>query len=144
MEYKRERVELQLSAKAHRNFVRAKNKSRRIRKSTKCYAFRTFSYSVFITHLAVTAVTTIIPPINAHLPGASPAKINTQTGFKRGSIAEMSEQASGGQEPTAIPKSMYGSPSWSIPKITTNKIELLSSVFSVKNTNGIPKIAVKR
>ena len=38
------------------------------------------------THLTVTAAITMMPPASAHVPGASPRKIYTHTGFSIGSI----------------------------------------------------------
>ena len=53
-------------------------------------------------HQPVTERITTAPPARAHTPGASPSNRKTQTGFSSGSIAPISEQASGGQFRSAM------------------------------------------
>lgn len=93
-------------------------------------------------HQRVTDIKIMPAPINAHMPGISPSKTATQTGFNSGSTTPISEQARGEQFPLAFATKIYGIPSWKMPKSTKNSHPVLLGAKGRKNVNGSPTAAV--
>ena len=87
-------------------------------------------------HQRVTDIKIMPAPINAHMPGISPSKTATQTGFNSGSTTPISEQARGEQFPLAFATKIYGIPSWKMPKSTKNSHPVLLGAKGRKNVNG--------